>query len=163
MQVVSWSPKDGSFYKRLPKSSAIKVIDFGSTAYEHQNHNYIVSTRHYRAPVVILGMPLCPIFCVCSTWYFYTICCLTTYLCISRAWMELSMWFMECWLYLGGTMLGIYLILITIVTCMLDGEIFSKNVCVCRVKHCFRRTRISSTWRWWRGSWAHYRRTCWKG
>lgn len=34
--------------------------------------------------------------------------------------------FMECWLYLGGTMLGIYLILITIVTCMLDGEIFSE-------------------------------------
>lgn len=55
-KVASWSPKDGSFYKRLPKSSAIKVIDFGSTAYEHQNHNYIVSTRHYRAPEVILGL-----------------------------------------------------------------------------------------------------------
>lgn len=48
-------PKEGTSYKRLPKSSAIKVIDFGSTAYEHQNHNYIVSTRHYRAPEVILG------------------------------------------------------------------------------------------------------------
>ncbi|KAL5073207.1 hypothetical protein RYX36_012191, partial [Vicia faba] len=48
------SPKEATSYKRLPKSSSIKVIDFGSTAYEHQDHNYIVSTRHYRAPEVIL-------------------------------------------------------------------------------------------------------------
>ncbi|KAG9150600.1 hypothetical protein Leryth_008073 [Lithospermum erythrorhizon] len=53
LQVTSWS-RDG--YRRLPKSSAIKVIDFGSTAYERQDHNYIVSTRHYRAPEVILGL-----------------------------------------------------------------------------------------------------------
>ena len=53
---TSRSPKEGTYYKRLPKSSAIKIIDFGSTAYEHQDHNYIVSTRHYRAPEVILGM-----------------------------------------------------------------------------------------------------------
>jgi dual-specificity kinase len=58
LQVTSRSPKEGTYYKRLPKSSAIKVIDFGSTAYEHQDHNYIVSTRHYRAPEVILGMLL---------------------------------------------------------------------------------------------------------
>ncbi|XP_047310490.1 serine/threonine-protein kinase AFC2-like isoform X3 [Impatiens glandulifera] len=49
-------PKDGSYFKRVPKSSAIKVIDFGSTTYERQNQNYIVSTRHYRAPEVILGL-----------------------------------------------------------------------------------------------------------
>uniref|UniRef100_A0A2K1YP42 Protein kinase domain-containing protein n=2 Tax=Populus trichocarpa TaxID=3694 RepID=A0A2K1YP42_POPTR len=49
------SHTEGTFYKRLPKSSAIKVIDFGSTAYGHQDHKYIVSTRHYRAPEVILG------------------------------------------------------------------------------------------------------------
>ncbi|KAI3435152.1 Protein kinase domain-containing protein [Psidium guajava] len=52
----SRSPKEGNYYKRLPKSSAIKVIDFGSTAYGHRSHNYIVSTRHYRAPEVILGL-----------------------------------------------------------------------------------------------------------
>ncbi|XP_020260293.1 serine/threonine-protein kinase AFC2-like isoform X2 [Asparagus officinalis] len=40
---------------RLPKSSAIKVIDFGSSTYDSQAHNYVVSTRHYRAPEVILG------------------------------------------------------------------------------------------------------------
>uniref|UniRef100_A0ACD5XPX9 Uncharacterized protein n=2 Tax=Avena sativa TaxID=4498 RepID=A0ACD5XPX9_AVESA len=47
--------KDGSFSRTLPKSSAIKLIDFGSTAYDHQDCSYIVSTRHYRAPEVILG------------------------------------------------------------------------------------------------------------
>ncbi|XP_039124858.1 serine/threonine-protein kinase AFC2 isoform X1 [Dioscorea cayenensis subsp. rotundata] len=55
-KVSSRSPKDGSYSKRLPKSSAIKVIDFGSTTYDHQDHTYIVSTRHYRAPEVILGL-----------------------------------------------------------------------------------------------------------
>ncbi|EPS65327.1 hypothetical protein M569_09450, partial [Genlisea aurea] len=48
--------KDGSYFKNLPKSSAIKLIDFGSTTYEHQDHSYVVSTRHYRAPEVILGL-----------------------------------------------------------------------------------------------------------
>ncbi|XP_008807470.2 serine/threonine-protein kinase AFC2 isoform X1 [Phoenix dactylifera] len=47
---------DGSYSKRLPKSSAIKLIDFGSTTYDHHDHSYIVSTRHYRAPEVILGL-----------------------------------------------------------------------------------------------------------
>ncbi|KAG5028139.1 hypothetical protein AAZX31_05G041000 [Glycine max] len=45
-----------SYFKRVPKSSAIKVIDFGSTTYEREDQNYIVSTRHYRAPEVILGL-----------------------------------------------------------------------------------------------------------
>ncbi|KAF2282864.1 hypothetical protein GH714_043348 [Hevea brasiliensis] len=53
---LSRSPKEGSYVKRVPKSSAIKVIDFGSTTYERQDQNYIVSTRHYRAPEVILGL-----------------------------------------------------------------------------------------------------------
>ncbi|XP_057844875.1 serine/threonine-protein kinase AFC1 isoform X7 [Cryptomeria japonica] len=44
------------FFKRLPKSSAIKLIDFGSTTYESKDHSSIVSTRHYRAPEVILGL-----------------------------------------------------------------------------------------------------------
>ncbi|KAL9374007.1 hypothetical protein Peur_033627 [Populus x canadensis] len=53
---LSRSTKDGSYFKNLPKSSAIKLIDFGSTAFEHQDHSYVVSTRHYRAPEVILGL-----------------------------------------------------------------------------------------------------------
>ncbi|CAI9093050.1 OLC1v1028453C1 [Oldenlandia corymbosa var. corymbosa] len=56
LQAAPWTQRGGALFKRLPKSSAIKVIDFGSTAYERQDHNYIVSTRHYRAPEVILGL-----------------------------------------------------------------------------------------------------------
>ncbi|KAL9326572.1 hypothetical protein ACSQ67_007217 [Phaseolus vulgaris] len=52
----SSSRSPGSYFKKVPKSSAIKVIDFGSTTYEREDQNYIVSTRHYRAPEVILGL-----------------------------------------------------------------------------------------------------------
>ncbi|KAI7732327.1 hypothetical protein M8C21_010066, partial [Ambrosia artemisiifolia] len=52
----SRSPKDSSYSKRIPKCSAIKVIDFGSTTYDRPDQSYIVSTRHYRAPEVILGL-----------------------------------------------------------------------------------------------------------
>ncbi|KAE8681412.1 Serine/threonine-protein kinase AFC2 [Hibiscus syriacus] len=52
----SRSPKDKSYFRRFPKSSAIKVIDFGSTTYERQDQTYIVSTQHYRVPEVILGL-----------------------------------------------------------------------------------------------------------
>ncbi|CAH1434895.1 unnamed protein product [Lactuca virosa] len=37
-------------FKCLPKSSEIKLIDFGSIAYHNKKHSSIVSTRHYRAP-----------------------------------------------------------------------------------------------------------------
>uniref|UniRef100_A0A1D1XP77 dual-specificity kinase n=1 Tax=Anthurium amnicola TaxID=1678845 RepID=A0A1D1XP77_9ARAE len=50
------SAKDCAFFKNLPKSNAIKLIDFGSTTFGHQDHSYVVSTRHYRAPEVILGL-----------------------------------------------------------------------------------------------------------
>ncbi|KAK7265616.1 hypothetical protein RJT34_33238 [Clitoria ternatea] len=52
----SSSRSPSSYFKRVPKSSAIKVIDFGSTTYEREDQHYIVSTRHYRAPEVILGL-----------------------------------------------------------------------------------------------------------
>ncbi|KAF5936176.1 hypothetical protein HYC85_027305 [Camellia sinensis] len=47
---------DETHFRCLPKSSAIKLIDFGSTVNDNQNHSSIVSTRHYRAPEVILGL-----------------------------------------------------------------------------------------------------------
>ncbi|XP_062164574.1 serine/threonine-protein kinase AFC3 isoform X2 [Alnus glutinosa] len=47
---------DETQFRCLPKSSAIKLIDFGSTAFDNQNHSSVVSTRHYRAPEVILGL-----------------------------------------------------------------------------------------------------------
>ena len=40
---------------KVPVTSAIKLIDFGSTTLEHQYHSTVVSTRHYRAPEIILG------------------------------------------------------------------------------------------------------------
>ncbi|XP_051116714.1 serine/threonine-protein kinase AFC2-like isoform X3 [Andrographis paniculata] len=55
-KISSRSAKDSTYYKRIPKSSAIKVIDFGSATYDKQDQTYIVSTRHYRAPEVILGL-----------------------------------------------------------------------------------------------------------
>ncbi|KAH1056705.1 hypothetical protein J1N35_034770 [Gossypium stocksii] len=50
------SSSDETRFRCLPKSSAIKLIDFGSTAFDNQNHSSIVSTRHYRAPEIILGL-----------------------------------------------------------------------------------------------------------
>ncbi|KAI8526975.1 hypothetical protein RHMOL_Rhmol12G0040500 [Rhododendron molle] len=72
-KVGSCSPRDGSCFKRLPKSSAIKVIDFGSTAYEHQEHNYIVSTRHYRAPEVWDGAILVIYGVLVVSWWNYAL------------------------------------------------------------------------------------------
>lgn len=50
------SSDPGRHYMRVPVSSAIKLIDFGSATYESQRHCSVVSTRHYRAPEVILGL-----------------------------------------------------------------------------------------------------------
>lgn len=33
----------------------VKVVDFGNATYDHEHHTSVVSTRHYRAPEVILG------------------------------------------------------------------------------------------------------------
>jgi len=41
---------------RVPRTDSLKVIDFGSATFDDQYHSTIVSTRHYRAPEVILGL-----------------------------------------------------------------------------------------------------------
>lgn len=41
--------------ERTVKSTAVRVVDFGSATFDHEHHSTIVSTRHYRAPEVILG------------------------------------------------------------------------------------------------------------
>lgn len=38
------------------KSAEIQVIDFGSATWSKDYHTTVVSTRHYRAPEVILGL-----------------------------------------------------------------------------------------------------------
>mmetsp|Transcript_10820 Transcript_10820/g.32467 ORF Transcript_10820/g.32467 Transcript_10820/m.32467 type:complete len:449 (-) Transcript_10820:2900-4246(-) len=51
------TPPPGSrLGRRIPSSDQVKVIDFGSATFEDQYHSTIVSTRHYRAPEVILGL-----------------------------------------------------------------------------------------------------------
>lgn len=43
---------------RRIRSTDIRLIDFGSATFEDEYHCKIVSTRHYRAPEVILGIQL---------------------------------------------------------------------------------------------------------
>lgn len=40
---------------RVPSDSQICVIDFGSAVFENGHHGRIVSTRHYRAPEIVIG------------------------------------------------------------------------------------------------------------
>ena len=37
------------------KNSDVRLIDFGSATFDDEHHSTVVSTRHYRAPEVILG------------------------------------------------------------------------------------------------------------
>lgn len=41
---------------RIIKRPDINLIDFGSATFDHEHHSTIVSTRHYRAPEVILEL-----------------------------------------------------------------------------------------------------------
>ena len=42
--------------RRVLQNTKITVIDFGSATFENEHHTKIVSTRHYRAPEVILEL-----------------------------------------------------------------------------------------------------------
>uniref|UniRef100_A0A671VDK7 dual-specificity kinase n=1 Tax=Sparus aurata TaxID=8175 RepID=A0A671VDK7_SPAAU len=42
--------------ERTLKHPDIKIVDFGNATYEHEHHTSVVSTRHYRAPEVILDL-----------------------------------------------------------------------------------------------------------
>lgn len=37
------------------KNTEVRLIDFGSATFDDEHHSTVVSTRHYRAPEVILG------------------------------------------------------------------------------------------------------------
>jgi len=39
---------------RIVRNAEIRLIDFGSATFNHEHHSLIVSTRHYRAPEVIM-------------------------------------------------------------------------------------------------------------
>ncbi|XP_053702642.1 dual specificity protein kinase CLK2-like isoform X1 [Synchiropus splendidus] len=42
--------------QRKLKQIDVKVVDFGTATFDHQHHESLVSTRHYRAPEVILDL-----------------------------------------------------------------------------------------------------------
>ncbi|PPQ98334.1 hypothetical protein CVT26_013590 [Gymnopilus dilepis] len=42
--------------KRILEHTDIRLIDFGSATFEQEYHSSVVSTRHYRAPEIILGL-----------------------------------------------------------------------------------------------------------
>jgi len=50
------STKDPLEGKTVLVRTDIQLIDFGSAIYQHNHHSDLVSTRHYRAPEVILGL-----------------------------------------------------------------------------------------------------------
>ncbi|KAI8137855.1 kinase-like domain-containing protein [Fennellomyces sp. T-0311] len=47
--------KEQKWVKQVLLSTKIQLIDFGSATFEDEYHSSIVSTRHYRAPEIILG------------------------------------------------------------------------------------------------------------
>lgn len=53
-------PADGEIRRKKPvkvvRNAAVRLIDLGSATFDHEHHSTIVSTRHYRAPEVILGI-----------------------------------------------------------------------------------------------------------
>lgn len=51
--VVSDAKKKKEY--RVIKDAEVRLIDLGSATFDHEHHSTIVSTRHYRAPEVILG------------------------------------------------------------------------------------------------------------
>ena len=53
--ILAEASKTGKHFKRVPSSSEIKLIHFGSATFDNHYHCPVVSTRHYRAPEVILG------------------------------------------------------------------------------------------------------------
>ncbi|CAI9544865.1 unnamed protein product [Staurois parvus] len=42
--------------ERCVKNTSVRVVDFGSATFDSEHHSTIVSTRHYRAPEVILEL-----------------------------------------------------------------------------------------------------------
>lgn len=44
--------------ERRINDTTVRLIDFGSATFDHEHHSAVISTRHYRAPEVILGRRL---------------------------------------------------------------------------------------------------------
>ncbi|CAF97875.1 unnamed protein product, partial [Tetraodon nigroviridis] len=42
--------------ERRVKDATVRLIDFGSATFDHEHHSAVISTRHYRAPEVLLEL-----------------------------------------------------------------------------------------------------------
>jgi dual-specificity kinase len=51
--------RNSSKTRKILKSADIRLIDFGSATFDNEYHASVVSTRHYRAPEIILGTLVC--------------------------------------------------------------------------------------------------------
>ena len=45
-----------ALHRSVLLDTEIRLIDFGSATFEEEYHSSVVSTRHYRAPEIILGL-----------------------------------------------------------------------------------------------------------
>ena len=41
---------------KILRNPEIRLIDFGSTTFDHEHHSSIIQTRHYRAPEVVMEL-----------------------------------------------------------------------------------------------------------
>ena len=41
---------------KILKNPEIRLIDFGSTTFDHEHHSSVIQTRHYRAPEVVMEL-----------------------------------------------------------------------------------------------------------
>ena len=53
---VSQEDREQGRKVRILKNPEIRLIDFGSTTFDHEHHSTIVQTRHYRAPEVVMEL-----------------------------------------------------------------------------------------------------------
>jgi dual-specificity kinase len=49
-------------FRRVLLAPQINLIDFGSATFDDEYHSSVVSTRHYRAPEIILGIGTCRLY-----------------------------------------------------------------------------------------------------
>lgn len=55
-QLRPYESRTGTRNRRVLYTSELRLIDFGSATFQDEYHSNVVSTRHYRAPEIILGM-----------------------------------------------------------------------------------------------------------